>query len=74
MINLAPMGQTPGSAADALVGLLPPHLDVALLGAPTKRVQGDPRRPGGLPHNGALAERRWVRPGGRNKSSAARYR
>jgi hypothetical protein len=31
------VGQTPWSAADALVGLL--------------RVQGDPRGPGGPPHN-----------------------
>jgi hypothetical protein len=40
--------QTPRSAADALVGLF--GLDgVEFIGY--RRVQGDPRRPGGLPHN-----------------------
>ena len=38
------MGQTPWSAADAPVGLLEDGT------ASVKRVQGDPRRPGGLPH------------------------
>ena len=42
------VGRTPRSAADALVGLF--GLDgVEFIG--DRRVQGDPRRPGGLPHN-----------------------
>ena len=41
-------GADPWSAADPLVGLL--GLDGAeFIG--DRRVQGDPRRPGGLPHN-----------------------
>ena len=40
-------GQTPWSAADALVGLLGLN-GVEFIG--DRRVQGDPRRPGGLPH------------------------
>src|ERR1035441_3442784 len=42
------VGRTPGSAADALVGL--PGLEEADFTG-EERVQGDPRRPGGLPHD-----------------------
>ena len=42
------VGRTPWSAADAHVGLL--GLKVADFTG-EERVQGDPRRPGGLPHD-----------------------
>jgi hypothetical protein len=42
------VGRTPWSAADALVGL--PGLDESDFTG-EERVQGDPRRPGGLPHD-----------------------
>jgi hypothetical protein len=42
------VGRTPWSAADALVGL--PGLEEADFTA-EERVQGDPRGPGGLPHD-----------------------
>jgi hypothetical protein len=38
------VGQTPWSAADVLAGLLEASIAFA------QRIQGDPRRPGGLPH------------------------
>src|ERR1022692_4213469 len=41
------VGRSPWTAADALVGLL--GLDEAHF-VTEERVQGDPRRPGGLPH------------------------
>ena len=41
-------GRTPWSPADALVGL--PGLEEADFTG-EERVQGDPRRPGGLPHD-----------------------
>jgi hypothetical protein len=41
-------GRTPWSAADALVGLL--SFEEAEF-VTEERVQGDPRRPGGLPHD-----------------------
>ena len=42
------VGRSPRTAADALVGLL--GLDRAEF-VGDRRVQGDPRRPGGLPHH-----------------------
>jgi hypothetical protein len=47
------VGRTPSSAADAPVGLL--RADAAdLVGE--KRVQGDPRGPGGSPHKRLLKD------------------
>jgi hypothetical protein len=47
-----PVGRTPWSAADALVGLL---------GLAERRVLGDPRGPGGPPHSFTKSEEttRW---------------
>jgi len=42
------VGRSPWTAADALVGLW--GLSKFLIHRAKKRVQGDPRRPGGLPH------------------------
>jgi hypothetical protein len=47
--SLTLWGGSPWTAADALVGSL--RLDEAYF-AGDERVQGDPRRPGGLPHDG----------------------
>jgi hypothetical protein len=41
---MRPVGQTPWSAADALVGLVGVSTEFE------QRVQGDPRGPGGPPH------------------------
>jgi hypothetical protein len=52
----AVVGQTPWSAADALVG--PSEVSTVS----TERVQGDPRKPGGLPHRKTLLLGRRTRP------------
>ena len=59
------VGRSPWTAADALVGLL--GLEKADFTA-EKRVQGDPRRPGGLPHKSPVRHGDWN--SGRRRQSA----